>query len=78
MPPKIKKKKLSQEELEVHQILSPDDSVSTASAPTAHSSRDHVTIKSSMRPVHPRGAEALQTPVNPQAPVTMSGMKELF
>ena len=73
LPAMPKKKVLSQAELEIHQVLSPDDSASTASAPTtAPPSQDTVRIMSSMRPSPALGAEA------PQAPVSYAEMKGLF
>ena len=73
-----KRRKLSQAELEVHQVLSPDDSVSTVSvAPTVPPSQEHVKILSSMRPVPASGSGDPQAPVT-QDPITMDGMRALF
>ena len=78
LPVMPKRQRLSQAELEVHQVLSPDDSASTVSAPTAPpSQQEHVKIMSSMRSSQAPGSEALRAP-DTQAPVTLADMKELF
>ena len=74
LPVMPKRRKLSQAELEIHHVLSPDDSASTVSvAPPAPPSREHVKILSSMRPGPSQGSEASM-----QAPATLADMRELF